>query len=414
MTKPNKDEGSTQVLDDSITAEQIEEIAKEAVQAAVKENIDDVRQKTSDFLLDVMNRHAEERERLRKTEAGQQATRYLRCLAAGARMQAPAHEFAKHWYGEDDKVTEALIQRSLVTDIATGAGVLVPPEFSAEVIELLRPATVVRRFLTNVIPMERGTLDIPSLTGGVAGQYIGEAQAQNAEQPTFGDVALTWKKLKVTVPMSNELVMMSNPRVDTIVRDDMIRGLAQTEDQAFLRSDGSQFKPRGLRSWTLAANVINANGTVNLANVTSDLRDLIQALEGADVRMLQPVWLMAPRSKNYLRTVRDGNGNFAFPEINQNQLWGFPVGWTNSIPTNLGGGGDESEVYLVDFADVVLGESSLMEMEASREATYTNSAGTLVSAWDRDETVIKALMRHDLAVRHRESLAYLDQVTWGV
>ena len=406
-----------------ITAEQIEQIARETVEAAVKKQIDDVRQDTSNFLKGLFQAERESRDKLETAEAGIRAARFIKCIAA-AKLdpdnRSPA-QMAEALYAEDT-VLHAGFERSksLTTQLATEGGTLVPPEFSSEIIELLRPQTVVRRFIPSTLPMASGTLTIPRQTAASSFGYLGEAQAQNASQPSTGDITLTWKKGRTTVPASNELIMMSNPSADAFIRNDIVRVMALGEDQAFLRNAGTQYSPKGLRSWAPAANVLNANTTVNLTNVTDDLRDLINQLRGQNVPFVRPVWIMGPRALGYLQTVRDGNGNFAFPETRSGsgtgpdagQLWQWPIAWTNSIPENLGGGVD-SEVYLVDFSEVILGESSGLEITASREATYTDSTGSLVSAFDRDETVIKAIARHDLAMRHVESVGYLDTVRWG-
>jgi HK97 family phage major capsid protein len=111
-------------------------------------------------------------------------------------------------------------------------------------------------------------------------------------------------------------------------------------------------------------------------------------------------------------TIRDGNGNFAYrDEMLAGTLWGFPFGTTTAIPTNLGGGSDESEIYFVDFADAIIGEAQTLTVDASTEASY-KSGGNLVSAFSKDQTVIRAIEEHDFAMRHDASVAVLTAVKW--
>lgn len=91
---------------------------------------------------------------------------------------------------------------------------------------------------------------------------------------------------------------------------------------------------------------------------------------------------------------------------------GFPYKSTTQIPINLGAGENESEIYLADFADVLIGEVPGIEVGASSEAAYHDGAN-LVAAFSLDQTVVKVVMQNDLAVRHAESVAVLTGVTWA-
>jgi len=94
------------------------------------------------------------------------------------------------------------------------------------------------------------------------------------------------------------------------------------------------------------------------------------------------------------------------PELATGRLNGWPVGVTNNIPDNLAAGTrGESELYLVDMADVVIGDRKQVEFKVSDSATFVDSSSTTVSAFDNDLLVIRAISRHDLIVRHDFSIA---------
>jgi HK97 family phage major capsid protein len=262
--------------------------------------------------------------------------------------------------------------------------------------------------------MPGGTLTLMEQTGGATAEYVGENAGVNASNVTVGQVKLTAKKLRVTVPISNDLLLANTTSADTLVRNDMVAQARIKEDLVFLRNLGSTaFEPKGLLGFVTSGNSVAANGSVSLANTTTDLGKLVVALEDDNVSMERPGWIFAPRTWNYLMTVRDTNGNFAFrDEMLGGRLWGWPFVRTNQIPVNLGAG-TESEIYLADFNDVLIGEQAGLDLEVSREATYKNSSGTLVSAFDLDQTVIRLIARHDFQMRHRESVAILTAPTWG-
>jgi len=98
--------------------------------------------------------------------------------------------------------------------------------------------------------------------------------------------------------------------------------------------------------------------------------------------------------------------------VDQGRLFGFPFGVTTQVPDNLGDGEDESEIYFVDFADAAIGESSRVEIEISSEAAYYDGSN-VVSAFSLDQTVLRAIARHDFAMRRNTSGAVIQAVTWG-
>lgn len=344
-----------------------------------------------------------------KADKGLMFGRLIRSLCAGKGDSDRALAWAKKQWDENDPVIKALAAGD-----STAGGFIVPPGYSAEIIELLTPMSIVRASGAVSMPMENGTLQMPKLTGGSAASYVGENEDLTESQPTFGMVNMTAKKLAVLVPLSNDLIRFSRPNADAVARNDTLRAMRVKEDIQFIRGVGSEFSPKGIQRWVPSGNAITVNATVNLANVTTDLGKLVLALVGADVAMTSPGWMMAPRTWNYLMNLRDSNGNFAFrPEMQQGTLWGFPFRMTSQIPINLSvTGSNESEVYLVDFADVMIGEAASLVIDTSTEASYV-SGGSLVSAFSRDQTLIRVIAQHDLGMRHDESAAYLTDVDWA-
>lgn len=389
-----------------LTKEQLEEMIGKIVEAKMGKSLDELRTENQSFIKQIaIGKTVSEKEQ----EKGLQMGRLIRALAAGKGDPERAKRIADKWFGEDSSVSKALAAGD-----ATAGGFLVGEEMSSEVIELLRPAAVVRRSNPVIMPMDRGNLTLPKITGGAQSSYVGENDNGGLTEQAFGSVKLTFKKMVTLVPVSNDLLRFASYNADAIVRDDLVQSMATREDLAFIRGDGLLDTPLGMRNWALAGNIFAANATVNLDNVTSDLGDAVLSLEVAHVRMIRPTWFFSPRTKKYLMTVRDGNGNYAFrDEMLRGTLWGFPFQSTTQIPSNLGGGSDESEVYLTDMADAVIGESTEMTIDASGEAAYFDGA-TVQSSFSRDQTVIRAIAEHDFVMRHDASIAVITAVKWGL
>jgi len=384
------------------TASQVTALVKELVGDLLAQ---DNQARERDGLAQAINRLADQTHQpvpLTKETRGLRAGRFLRAIAGGRTPEGAAAFARKHWGDET-------MAKALSASDAEAGGVLVPSEYSADVIELLRERAVIRSLSPTIIPMATGSMTMPKLTGGATGSYIGENQNLGVSEQTFGQISLSWKKLAVLVPMSNDLLRFNVANADGIVRDDCVASLALTEDAAFLRSNGSAFAPKGLYHW--ATNKFDAQGSPTLATVTEDLATAILYLRNANVRMLRPAWIMSPRTEFYLRTLRDGNGNLVFAaEMATGRLFSFPYASTTTVPDNVGTG-TQSEVYLADFADVLIGEANTLEVSASDVAAY-HDGSNLQSAFSLDQTVLKLLAHHDLGVRHEASVCVIEAVAW--
>ncbi|WP_211475043.1 phage major capsid protein [Collimonas humicola] len=307
------------------------------------------------------------------------------------------------------------VAMSLNTLSPGAGGILVPQNLSSEIIELLRPKAVVRRLGTRTMPLNNGNVTIPRLKGGAIVGYIGSDADVPVSQQSFGDLKLSAKKLAALVPISNDLLAYSgsNQNVDQVVVGDLTSALATREDKAFIRDDGSADAPKGLRFWAMATNLIPVSDGATVQKVDTDLSKAILALETVDANLTTPGWIMAPRVFRFLESLRDGNGNRVYPEMAQKQLKGYPVGVTTQVPTNLGAGANESEVYFVDFGDCFIGEDETLMIDYSKEASYDDGSGKTVSAFQRDQTLVRVIAKHDFGPRHVESISVLTKVTWG-
>lgn len=346
-------------------------------------------------------------------EKGLRAARMVRALAAVKGIPMLAAQYAEQQWGDGQ------LFANQNTGTGAAGGFLVPEDVSGEIIELLRPASVVMSLSPVVIPMSSGNFTMNRVASGAQASYIGEQQDAPATGVQFGQVKLSAKKLAALIPVSNDLLRMASQQADRVVRDDMIAAIAQRTDLAFLRGTGSEFSPRGLRSQLLgtalaASNILAANATVNLANVTTDLGRMVLALANLDVPMLRPGYVLAPRTERFLMDLRDGNGNFAFrEEMQAGRLNGYPYRRTTQVPINLGGGTNESEIYFADFAQVVVGEHMGLEVATSTEAAYVDAQGTMRAAFSRDETIMRGIVQHDIGLRHLAAVCVLTGVTWG-
>jgi len=353
-----------------------------------------------------------------KRDKGIVVARSLRALAASRGDFGRAEKFAR------EVLKDELVARSFAAAASSAAdgGYALQGSYSAEIIELLRPRAVVRSLNPATVPLD-GTYTQNRLIGGASGGYIGENQDITATKGKFGQLKLSAKKLAALVPISNDLLRRSGGEsADAAVRDDLMISLANTEDVSFIRSQGSQYSPKGLRYWALPANVITATNVTGLTGgalvqaVQADIGKLKLALRKANVRFLRPGIIMSVSTEYFLENLLNGLGYPVFrEEMAQGKFMGYPYRVTTQIPETLtvNGVANSTELYFADFADVTIGDAPQIGIEFSTEASYVDpGTGQLVSAFSQDQTVMRVLIEHDLGMRHQESIAVLNGVAY--
>lgn len=347
-----------------------------------------------------------------------------------------AREEAQAIYGESHPVT-----RALATSAGATGGFIVPPDYMNEIIDLLRPLAVVRGAGPRVIPMPRGTMTLPGQASAATASYGAEGSKINSSNQTLKQIVASYKKLTALVPVSNDMMRYADPAVDAFVRDDLVKVLALREDLAFLLGDGTQDTPRGFLSFaggyavasggvagtfltsanstaSSGGNFVTSTSTYTLATVAAELGAAINALDTANVPDIKRCWFMHPRSFNYLYNVQNSLGVYVYrDELSKGTLLGYPFKKTTQIGTNYynadGSKTDCSFVFLVEMDEDMILDSMNLELAVSREGTYVDAGGNTISAFQYDQTLIRAIAEHDHQIRHDASVAVIQFVRWA-
>lgn len=356
-----------------------------------------------------------------------------------------AREEAMEIYGESHPVT-----RALVTSVGASGGFIVPPDYMNEIIELLRPEAVVRGANPRVIPMPRGTMTIPGQLSAASASYGNEQSAITQSQPALDQIVASFKKLTALVPVSNDMMRYADPAVDAFVRDDLVKVLALAEDQAFMFGLGTQDTPMGflsfanrwvnknggtLGNWSISGNsteAVNGSDPANttggnfitsteaftLQTVANELGGAVNRLDTANAPNKGRAWFMHPRSYNYLFNVQNSLGVYVYrEELMAGKLLGYPVYKTTQIGINYydatGTVTNASFVFLVAMSEALILDSMTLELAVSREGTYVDAGGTTRSAFQSDQTIIRAIAEHDFQMRHDASVAVIQRVCWA-
>lgn len=301
------------------------------------------------------------------------------------------------------------------SDYASG-GALITENTYDEIIALLEPETVMRSSGVQVLPLVGGNISMTREDQGPTAYYTGEGQDIRTTDMAFGQLKFTEKELNILIPISNKLLRNGGPKVERFIRNKMIQRMALKEDSQFLRGAGGEFAPKGLKYWipdVMKEAMTTDGGSVTINTITKDLLSAINRIRRTDVKLTKGVWVFNSTTYTYLMSLRDGNGNLVFaPEMVGGTLFGFPYKVTSQVPYDLGSGNDESEIYLYDASYANIFDVPGLSLEISKEASYVES-GSLVSAFSRNETLIKMTAQHDFGLIHSTAATMITGVKWN-
>ena len=355
------------------------------------------------------------------------ATAYMRgvhILGAASIKQSAfdydrASQIAKKWKEEtksdiDDAFVSILKSSdAMKAESFVNGGLFVNVDDMGDVLQYLRAKAIVRNMPgIEFLRFEGGVIEMKRETNDVSAEYVGETKpAAISPKQEYGKDLMTPKKMGARAVVSNNLLRRSSFDFTGRILEKFGGKMSQVEDQHFLRGVGSNYSPKGLLYWALDSNKFNANSTVTKENIDADLNKAAELLYVQDIDFPQLSWLTNPITATYLTSLRDANGILWYPEMENRKLKGKPVFESNNIPRNMGVGSNESEVYYVDGANIVIADE-LDLITSIDQNPYKDSNGTMRSPADDDETVLRAWASSDFFVRYPSGIVVIQQVKW--
>ena len=319
--------------------------------------------------------------------------------------------------GFEKEVFDQTRKKALNTGNGTQGGYIVPNQYIAEIIELLRAESVVMGMGATVLSGLYGSpVEIPKQTGGATGYWVGENEAITESEQTFGQLNLAPKQVAAMVKMSNRFMNLSDPSGEAMVRRDLAQVIALKIDLAALRGSGSSNMPMGIANTPgIGTAALGTNGGVFDWDAAQRMEG---TLEDANALRGQLGYVTNPKIKRLLKRIRipqfsgQTDGEYVFnPVMTDAQLdaqLGQVLRGTTQLPTNLEKGSSGavcSEVFYGNWQELIVGQWGGLEFMASGETG---------DAFEKCQTWIRVIQECDIAVRHPESFCLVsDAITTG-
>lgn len=293
----------------------------------------------------------------------------------------------------------------------SAGGYLVPSQEVPELIEMLRTEAVVSRAgATWLSDLKGSPVQIPKQTAGATAYWVGENTSITPSDLTFGQVVLTPKKCAALVKLSSELLAMSLPQAEAVVRRDLVEQISLAVDLAALRGTGANNQPLGVGNTPGISTVSLGDNGAYLANLDLFF-DMLAELEEGNGLKGKLGFVVHPKVKAALRKLKtpqysgDTGGEYTLPPLVTallaadralEEAVGYPILATTQIPTNLTKGTSTNctEVYFANWQDLLVGTWGGLSILASPYAG---------DAFAKDQTWVRITISVDVAVRHPES-----------
>jgi HK97 family phage major capsid protein len=260
-------------------------------------------------------------------------------------------------------------------------------------IDRLYAAVQVRKLGATVISGLTGNPVLPRLKASTTAAFVNENVALTFSDPQIDQVTLSPHTAGAITEISRQVLMQSNPSIDSIIEQDMANVLAVLLDSTAISGNGTAPNPRGILLTSGIGNVaMGTNGAALTYAAMADLQGQVadQNAEGGSLAFLTNTKVRRAVAKMLDAQNRPLGADVVFQST--------PRSFTNSVPSNLtkGSGTGLSAVLYGNWASLVIALWSELDILINPFESVSYSKGNLQ---------VRALMTCDMAVKHPESFA---------
>lgn len=266
-------------------------------------------------------------------------------------------------------------------------------------IDLLRNAQLVETAGATTFRGLQGDVAIPRQTGGSTAYWVAENGTVTESDQTFDQVTLSPETVGAVTEISRRLLIQSSIDIEAFVRRDLATQIGIEIDRVALNGSGSGNQPTGVLQ-TAGIGAYSAT-TATGESVTWDMVvGIWKEVAKDNAAMGTLAWMTNSLViAQLLSTKKDtGSGRFLIENITDGLL-GYPVFNSNNVPSNLQSSGNRSALIFGNWADLLIG--------------YWSGVDVLVDPYSNSKTGavrVVTMVDCDVDVRHAESFAASQEI----
>lgn len=280
-------------------------------------------------------------------------------------------------------------KRDMSTLTATAGGNLVQTNYMpGSFIELLRARAIMMQLGVRVLDGLVGNVAISKQTGASTAYWVTEGSDTTQSDVTIGMINMTPKTITGKTATTRNLLMQSNPSIDSLLMSDLSKVLGLGIDKAIIAGTGLSGQPTGILNTAGIGSIscTSALGGFSFANAVK----FETALETANYDSSTCSYVMTPSIKGTAKSTQKVTGAAAMVFEN-NEVNGYSAYSTMQMNANT--------VLFGDFSEVVLGLWGGLDLMLDPFAKA-----------DSGGLVIRAFQSADIAIRHAAAFAASNNV----
>jgi len=278
-----------------------------------------------------------------------------------------------------------------------GAGSnIVPEDYRGDrFIDALISTSILGQVGATVLNGLQGNVAIPKISTSTAAAFIAEGGSVGNSEPDFAQVTMTPKLLANKVAVTRELMIQSDPSVEQLIRNNMVRIFSAKIDNVALKGGGSN-EPTGILG-TSGIGDVSSGGTSGNANLTyGNVVDIMTEVSQDNALLGNLRWVTHPAVVGKLmQTLVAASTDSRMIMSGPDSLMGYPVVQTTQAPSS-----SPYSLIFGNFSDLYIGFFSALDVLVDPYG----SAGTAT-------TNLYFYQDCDIAVAHAESFAAAQDVT---
>lgn len=278
-----------------------------------------------------------------------------------------------------------------------GAGSnIVPEDYRGDrFIDALISTSILGQVGATVLNGLQGNVAIPKISTSTAAAFIAEGGSVGNSEPDFAQVTMTPKLLANKIAVTRELMIQSDPSVEQLIRNNMVRIFAAKIDNVALKGGGSN-EPTGILG-TSGIGDVSSGGTSGNANLTyGNVVDIMTEVSQDNALLGNLRWVTHPAVVGKLmQTLVASSTDSRMIMPTPDSMLGYPVVQTTQAPSS-----SPYSLIFGNFSDLYIGFFSALDVLVDPYG----SAGTAT-------TNLYFYQDMDIAVAHAESFAAAQDVT---
>lgn len=270
--------------------------------------------------------------------------------------------------------------KAMTEGVDAQGGYLVRPQVERQIVQA-RELDNVLRGLCSSLNVTTNAIQLDQLGLTTTAGWVAElAQKPESTGMSLATVTASVFTAAGLATISNQLLADSNPAVDGLVTADLAKRLVALEEAAFLNGSGIG-QPLGiLNTPGIGATPLTSTSILDLLDAILDAIADVETDHGAPTAIL-----MHPRTWTRILKSRDAQSAFYIDPTGGVQdprtglrgpvksLWGYQVVTSNRMPTNLGGGTNESRVIVGDFKEALILDRQGITVDESPHVYFTTN-----------------------------------------